>query len=181
MSRNYKFRDQESIYFISFATVYWIDVFVRPQYKDILVESINYCIKNKGLLVCGWVIMTSHVHMINGTEQDKMQDIIRDIKKYTSKAVVQAIKDNPRESRREWMIWMFERAGKKNGNNTNFQFWQQNNKPIELSDSKMIDQKLTYLHNNPVEESFVIESYEYKYSSAIDYASGKGLIDIVLV
>jgi len=53
---------------------------------------------------------------------------------------------------------MFECSGKKNGNNTNFQFWQQKNKPIELSDTKMIDQKLNYLHNNPVEEGFVIES-----------------------
>lgn len=181
MSRNYKFRDQEKPYFISFATVYWIDVFIRPQYKDILVDSINYCIQEKGLVVYGWVIMTSHVHMIIGTEGEKMQDIVRDFKKYTSKAIVQAIKDNPQESRREWMLWMFERAGKRNGNNTNFQFWQQNNKPIELSDSKMLDQKLNYLHNNPVEEGFVVEAHEYKYSSAIDYADGKGLIDVVLV
>jgi len=47
MSRNYKFRGQESPYFISFATVHWIDVFVRSEYKDILVESINYCVENK--------------------------------------------------------------------------------------------------------------------------------------
>ncbi len=181
MSRNYKFRDQEKPYFISFATVYWIDVFIRPQYKDILVDSINHCIKDKGLVVYGWVIMTSHVHMIIGTEKEKMQDIVRDLKKYTSKAVVQAIKENIQESRREWMLWMFERAGKKNGNNRNFQFWQQNNKPIELFDSKMIDQKLNYIHNNPVEEGFVFEPQEYKYSSAINYASGKGLIDVVLV
>lgn len=181
MSRNYKFRAQESRYFISFATVHWIDVFVRPQYKDILVDSINYCIKNKGLIVYGWVIMTSHVHMIIGTKQDKMQDIVRDLKKYTSKEIIKAIRENPRESRKDWMLWMFERAGKKNGNNKNIQFWQQNNNPIELSDNKILDQKLNYLHNNPVEEGFVVECHEYKYSSAIDYADGTGLIDIVLV
>ncbi|MCG8410029.1 MAG: transposase [Bacteroidales bacterium] len=181
MSRNYKFRNQESLYFISFATVYWIDVFVRSEYKDILVESINYCIENKGLIIYGWVIMPSHVHLIFGTNQEPMQNIVRDLKKYTSKAIVQTIRENPEESRREWMLWMFECAGKKNGNNTNFQFWQQNNKPIELSDTKIINQKLNYLHNNPVKEGFVVESHHYKYSSAIDYADGNGLIKVVLV
>jgi len=181
MSRNYKFHNQESPYFITFATVNWIDVFIRSQYRDILVESINYCIQNKGLVVYAWVIMTSHVHMIIGTEKENMQDIIRDMKKYTSKAVLNAIKENPRESRRDWMLWMFERAGKKNGNNKNYQFWQQHNKPIELLSSKIIDQKLNYLHNNPVDEGFVLESHEYKYSSAIDYSDGKGLVKIVLI
>ena len=73
MSRNYKFRDQEKPYFISFATVYWIDVFIRPIYKDILVDSINYCIENKGLIVFGYVIMSSHVHMIIGTKEEKIR------------------------------------------------------------------------------------------------------------
>ena len=70
MSRKYKFRDPTGVYFITFATVYWIDVFSRPVYKDILVESINYCIKEKGLVVYAWVVMTNHVHMIIGTNKN---------------------------------------------------------------------------------------------------------------
>jgi putative transposase len=181
MSRNYKFRDQGKPYFISFATVYWIDVFIRPVYKEILVESINYCIKEKGLLVYAWVIMSSHVHMIIGTRKDKMQDIIRDLKKYTSKTITKAIEDNSIESRREWMLWMFKRAGIKNGNNKNYQFWQQHNKPIELDNNKIIEQKLDYLHNNPVEEGIVYEAHDYKYSSAIDYAGGKGFVSVEIL
>ena len=181
MSRNYKFHDQEELYFISFATVYWIDVFIRPIYKDILVESINYCTEQKGLLVYAWVIMTSHVHMIIGTKQEKMQDIVRDMKKYSSKEIIKTIKENPVESRKEWILWMFERAGKKNGNNKKYQFWQQHNKPIELYDKKILEQKLDYIHNNPVEEGFVCEPYEYKYSSAIDYAEGSGMVKVSLV
>jgi len=125
--------------------------------------------------------MTSHVHMIIGTRKEKMQDIVRDLKKYTSKAIINAIKENPTESRKEWMLWMIERAGKKNGNNKKYQFWQQHNMPIELSDNKIIDQKLNYLHENPVAEGFVNEAHEYKYSSAIDYADGKGLVKIELL
>ena len=178
--------------FISFATVYWLDIFIRPIYKDILVDSINYCIKEKGLIVYAYVIMSSHVHMIIGTRKEKMQDILRDLKKFTSKSIIRTILENPVESRKEWLIWMIERAGKKNGNNKKYQFWQQHNKPIELSDNKIMQQKLDYLpavqilcqasiHNNPVEEGVVFEPYEYKYSSAIDYAGNKGMVTIELL
>ncbi len=64
MSRKYKFKDQTAIYFVTFAVVNWIDVFTRLQYKDIVVQSINHCIKNKGLVVFSWVIMSNHVHIL---------------------------------------------------------------------------------------------------------------------
>jgi len=64
MSRKYKFDNPEGVYFISFATVGWIDVFTRPIYKDILIESLSYCQKEKGLELFAWCIMTNHVHLI---------------------------------------------------------------------------------------------------------------------
>ncbi|MEQ9166509.1 MAG: transposase [Fulvivirga sp.] len=181
MSRNYKIRDQEKLYFISFAVVNWIDVFIRPIYKDIIVDSLKFCIEKKGLEVYGWCIMTSHIHLIIGTESDKMEDIIRDLKKHTSKEILKEIKDNPQESRKEWMLWMFERAGRKNSNNKTYQFWQQHNHPIELSDNYTMQQKLDYLHANPVVTVFVSEPQEYVYSSAIDYSGGKGLVPVKIL
>ncbi|HKK64010.1 MAG TPA: transposase [Bacteroidales bacterium] len=106
MSRKYKFRDPDGVYFVTFGTVYWIDVFSRPVYKDILVESINYCVKEKGLVVYAWVIMTNHVHMIISSEGEKLEDILRDLKKFTAKTIIQEIKDNPKESRKDWMLWI---------------------------------------------------------------------------
>ncbi|MBC7391474.1 MAG: transposase [Opitutaceae bacterium] len=67
-----------------------------------------------------WCIMTSHVHLIIGTCGDKMEDIIRDMKRHTSKTILAAIKEYPGESRKEWMLWMFERAGKHNSNNEHY-------------------------------------------------------------
>jgi len=61
MSVKYKFRDQERLYFVSFAVVYWLDIFIRNEYKDILIENLKYCQREKGLEVYGWCIMTSHV------------------------------------------------------------------------------------------------------------------------
>lgn len=119
--------------------------------------------------------------MIIGTYKEPMENILRDLKKHTSKSLLKAISENPVESRKEWMLWMFERAGKKNSNNSKYQFWQQHNHPIELDSNKLKDQKLDYLHNNPVVEGYTMEPHEYKYSSAIDHAGSKGLIVIELL
>lgn len=181
MSRKYKIRNSEGIYFISFSVVYWIDVFIRNEYKNIFIESLKYCQEYKGLRVHAWVIMTSHVHLIVSTEKDKLEGIIRDFKSFTSRKLKEAIKDNIQESRRDWIIWMMERAGKQNKNNNGWQFWQQHNKPTELWDNYMLDQKLNYLHNNPVESGFVLNAEDYIYSSAIDYADGKGLLEITKI
>ncbi len=64
MSRKYKFHNPDGIYFISFATVNWIDVFVREQYFAIMAESIEFCQKQKGLVLFAYCILPSHVHLM---------------------------------------------------------------------------------------------------------------------
>ena len=176
MSRKYKFHDNDKLYFISFATVHWIDVFVREEYMQIIIESWKYCQEKKGLEIYGWGIMPSHVHMIVGSNKEKLDDIVRDMKKHTSSELKDAIKNNVSESRREWMIWMFERAGKQNSNNKDWQFWQQHNKPLEIKNQEMLDKTLNYIHQNPLVAGFVDKEEDWKYSSARDFCGGKGLI-----
>ncbi len=181
MSRKYKFQDQYRLYFVSFSVVYWIDVFIRNEYKQVLLNSLSYCMKHKGLKVYGYCIMTSHVHLIIGSHQEKLEDILRDFKSFTSSQLRKAIMQNPQESRKEWMLLLMERASKKNGNNHDFQFWQQHNQPIALITKELQDQKLKYIHQNPVEAGFVEEPGAYIYSSARDYAGRKGLLEILLI
>ncbi len=178
MSRKYKFHDNDKLYFISFATVYWIDVFVREEYFQVIIDSWKHCQENKGLEIYGWSIMPSHVHMIIGSKKDKLEDIVRDMKKHTSLELKEAIKNHANESRKEWIIWMMERAGKKNGNNKDWQFWQQHNKPLEIQGQEMFDEKLLYVHQNPIQAGFVTKEEDWKYSSARDFCGIKGLIEL---
>ncbi|MET3503507.1 REP element-mobilizing transposase RayT [Mucilaginibacter rubeus] len=89
------------------------------------MDSLKYCIENKGLELYAWCIMSSHVHLIISTEKGNLSDILRDLKRHTSKTILKAIAENIQESRREWLLWMFEHAGKRNANNEQYQFWQQ--------------------------------------------------------
>jgi REP element-mobilizing transposase RayT len=179
MSRKYKFGDNDKLYFVSFAVTNWIDLFVRSIYSDIIVESIAYCQKEKDLLLGAWCIMTSHVHLIIGTKGKPLPDVMRDMKRHTSEQLHLAIKNNAKESRREWMLWMMERAGKKS--NARFQLWQPESHPIELITNKIAHQKLAYIHQNPVEAGFVSLPEQWLYSSARDYNGGKGLLEIILL
>ena len=183
MSRKYKILDQGALYFVTFSVINWLDVFTRREYKDIFLESVRYCQKNKGLEVCAYCIMSNHIHMIIGRHGDpNLEHIIRDIKKFTSTQIIDGIKNNPQESRKELFLWLFERAGKANSNNTNYQFWQQHNHPVELSTNEMVDQRLNYIHNNPVEAGIVLSPEHYLYSSAINYAGlPEKLLDVILI
>ncbi len=169
MATRYRFTENHIPHFVTFATVQWIDALSRPIYKDIFVSSLKYSIENKGLKLHAWVIMNNHVHLIISSEDTALADIMRDVKKYTSVQIVKAIKENSGESRKNWMLWLFESAGKQNINNTNFQFWQQDSHPIALDNDKIARQKLDYLHDNPVRAGIVFEPQQYVYSSAGDY------------
>jgi REP element-mobilizing transposase RayT len=181
MSRKYKFGDSRKLYFVSYATVNWIDVFIRNEYRNIMLNSFRYCQEKKGLEIYAYCIMTSHIHMIISSEQNRLENIIRDLKSYTSTQMRSAIDHNPIESRKEWMMWMMKRAGLKNSNNNDYQFWQQNNHPIELYNFEMTKQKLDYIHNNPVEAGFVSKPEDWLYSSAQNYCGMDSLIDVILI
>ena len=182
MSRNYKFQNPEGAYFVSFAVVDWLDVFTRNEYKDIVLESLSYCQNNKGMEIYAWCIMTNHIHLIfRSIDGQKPGLLLGDFKRFTSKAIVNAITDNPRESRREFLLDHFKKAAEKTSNVTGYQFWRHDNKPIELWSNKVINEKINYIHNNPVEEGMVYNPEDYVYSSARDYSGEKGLLGNVVI
>ena len=122
--------------------------------------------------------MSNHLHLIisrNG--ENSLSDILRDFKKYTANQILRNI-HQPFESRKNWMLWLFKSAGTKNTNNTKYQFWRQDNHPEELISNRFMDQKLQYIHQNPVEAGWVEEPEHYRYSSARNYAGLDGLLKI---
>lgn len=182
MSRNHKFFNPDGVYFISFAVVEWLDVFTRNEYKTILTDSLRYCQQKKGMEIFAWCVMTNHVHLVfRSAGEQKPELLIGDFKRFTSKAIVKAIIENPQESRKEFLLEQFLKAGNKSSNVDKYQFWRHDNKPIELWSNKVIDEKIDYVHNNPVEEGLVFRAQDYLYSSAADYAGEQGILENVIV
>ena len=172
-----KNRIEGNVFFVTDTVVDWVDIFTRPIYKHIVLESLAYCQKNKGLIIYAWVLMSNHLHMITGSNsEDKVSDIMRDFKKFTSKEILKILLADSTESRREWMLNRFEYAGKNDDKIKNYRFWQQGNDPQEIYLNDYFNQKLNYTHENPVKAELVNRAEDYRYSSAIDWAGGKGLL-----
>ncbi|MEO6638378.1 MAG: transposase [Ginsengibacter sp.] len=176
----YKMFDRGGMYFVSFAVVSWVDVFTRKEYRYIVIESLQHCQAEQGLIVYGWCVMSNHVHLIISAKENNVSDVLGNFKKFTSKKIVAAILNNPSESRKEWMVKIFKEAGELNSRNSNYQFWRQDNEPKIIYTPEFARQKLEYIHNNPVDAGIVEKAEEYVYSSARDYYYEKhcGLLKI---
>ena len=168
MSHKYKVIDSAQPTFITITVVDWVDLFIRSEYTKILDASLNYCIQNKGLRVHAYVYMTSHLHLIVTSEEVALQDIIRDLKKFTSKRIIEAIKEYP-ESRREWLLKKFSFAAKRTKRGVNYKFWKDGYHPVLLNTFKKIEQRVNYIHYNPVAARFVYHERDWINSSYCVY------------
>jgi len=95
--------------------------------------------------------MSNHIHLIvSSKEPINLSDVLRDFKKITSSQIIKNIEENERESRRNWMLWIFKKSVEENKRNDKYQFWQQENHPIECSNKDILESKIKYLHENPI-------------------------------
>lgn len=165
--QGYAIHDQYDIYFLTFTIVGWVDVFTRKETKHIILESLKYCVHEKGLVIYGYVIMTNHLHILVRAKQETsgLSDIVRDFKKFTSKKIIEWVLNSSKESRKEWMQMIFKYHAKFNSNNKTYQVWQNNNRPKKIVLPRFATQKLNYIHYNAVRAGFVDRPEDYIYSS----------------
>ena len=180
MKRGYVIREQEKAHFVTATVVDWLDVFSRKNYRDCIIECFDYCIKNKGMVLYGYVVMSNHIHMIIQSNDGKLSDLLRDFKKFTAKTILEKIQNEP-ESRREWMLERFKLATETHLRNKNYQFWQYGNHAEEIFTEHFLWSKLDYIHMNPVRAGIVTRIDDYIYSSASNYINGVGLNRVELL
>jgi putative transposase len=162
MAYSYSIKDQTAVHFVTFTVHQWVDVFTRQQYADILLNSIEYCQQNKGLEVFAWVIMSNHCHLIVRAQNNNLSDIIRDLKKFTAKSIVEEISKNPIESRKNWLLWLLKKEA-------HIWFWEEGYHGEEIYSKAFFDTKVNYLHQNPVRAGIVEKEEEYLNSSCGDF------------
>lgn len=180
MSEKYKILDPAGKYFITLTVISWIDLFTRKELKYVVLQALAYCQRNKGLQLHAWVLMSSHLHLIVSTNDAPLEAIVRDFKKFTSKEIIRVLK-NMNESRKAWLLRAFKKAAEKVKRVNQYKVWQDGYHPVLLQTNTMLDQRLQYIHQNPVEAEWVDEPEYYWYSSARDYAGQKGLLQLELL
>lgn len=179
MSNKYKVRNQRGLNYLILTVVGWIDIFSRKKYRDLVIESLQFFFAKKGLHVHGYVIMTNHIHLVvSATGEQNLSEVIGNFKSFIATSILKEL-PNSNESRREWLMYLFGFFAKKNQRPSAHQFWQTDNHPIDLYTSRVIQQKLNYIHNNPVRANWLRMPQHYIYSSASNYLDeGRGILKV---
>lgn len=158
----------DDIYFITLTIIAWVDLFNRESYKRILVENLDYCQKNEGLEIFAYVIMSNHLHLVCRRRDKDLTEMIGRFKGFTSKTMLNQIINDPKESRKEWLLNLFHQNALKRSGFSCYRLWNYTNHPTLLYSNKVIDQKIDYIHNNPVRAGIVDEAQHYIFSSACE-------------
>jgi len=162
-------KKENGTYFLTMTVVNWVDVFTREAYCKTIIEAFQYCIENKGLNIYAFCIMSNHIHLVaNCDETHSLSDTIRDFKKFTSKKIIDQIQKDP-ESRKEWMLKLFQANAANHSKTKTYKFWKDGNHAIELYNPKFTRIKVNYIHKNPVRAGYVKNIEDWKYSSASNY------------
>lgn len=159
MPQRFKVYDSAYPHFITSTIIHWIPVFRRDDYFRVLVDSLKYCCERKGLRVHGYVIMADHFHAVCSVEDGRLQDVIRDLKKHTSKQFAGMLQADGRSA---WLVAMRRAAGEFGG----IRVWDEAYHPEQVHTKAFFEQKLRYMHENPVRAGFVVDPCAWKYSSA---------------
>lgn len=156
----------DETYFLTFTIEGWIDIFTRSCYCDIIIDSLIFSQKNKSLEIYAYVIMSNHVHLVVRRTEGLLSAWIHDFKSFTAKEILKEIANNKAESRKKWLIYMFKYFTNGLRQNKEHAVWQKTSRPVVLFNSYMMDQKVEYIHQNPVVAGIVTEAEYYTYSSA---------------
>ena len=172
MRSRYKFSIEKGLYFVTSTIVEFIPVFTSEKYFQIIINSFEYCRTNKGIKIFAYVIMDNHFHLLISGEN--LSDKIRSIKRHTAKEIIEHVKrDN-----KLWLLNQFKFYKKKYKKESNYQVWQEGAHPQIITTVDVAEQKMNYIHYNPVKRGLVKEPQDWKYSSAGNYYYGKGVIEI---
>ena len=175
--------DPKACSYITFNTVDWVDIFIRPVYKQIITDVLNSFIVSKGLIVHAWCLMTNHLHLLARCDDPGgLAHIEKEFKKITTNNILEAV-DTETDLRKSWMLERFEHCSQSLKRIEKFCVWQSCTNPscISFREPFRLKEKVLHIHENPVRDKIVDQPEHYLYSSARDYAGVKGLVRITAI
>jgi len=176
MTSKYPIVEPQGCYLLTLNTIDRVDIFIRPFFKQIIVESLNYFIEKKGLVVYGWCLMTNHLHLIVQPKDGfDLSTLIKDFKAFTAKIILEDL-NTESEMRRTWIMKRIREAALFD----KLDLWENSDHPIQVNaeERESITESLKQIHNNPVRNKIVASPQDYLHSSARNYAGLKGLVNI---
>jgi putative transposase len=172
MRTRYKITDKDQIYFITSTTVEWISVFTRKSYFDILINSLIFCRRNKGLKLFAYVILDNHFHLV--VSGDSFSNTIKDFKRHTAREIISLAQIEGKS----WLLNQFKFYRQKHKLDSQYQVWQEGFHPKQITSEEILRQKIEYIHYNPVRIGLVDKPEDWRSSSARNYLGLESVMEI---
>jgi REP element-mobilizing transposase RayT len=176
MTQKYPIAEPGGCYFLTLNTIDRVDIFIRPFFKQIIVESLNYFIEKKGLIVYGWCLMTNHLHLLaEARDGFDLSGLIKDFKVFTAKIILEDLNAES-DIRRNWIMKRIREAALFD----KLEVWENVDHPVPVSteEKESVNEHLQEIHNNPVRNKVVALPQDYLHSSARNYVGLDGLVNI---
>ncbi|MGA3246061.1 MAG: transposase [Bacteroidota bacterium] len=165
MNKPWTFDDSDSLYFCTDVIVGWQYVFTSPEFFEAIIDSLKYCQENKSLRLHAYVIMPNHTHSIVSTSEGNLASIIRDYERHTSWRILELLG----EAKNRRLLKYFHSVARREERGNEHRIWQSGSHPVLVESDEFFDQKLEYIHNNPVIKGYVERPEYWKFSSARNY------------
>jgi putative transposase len=166
MRSRYGVAELGSPHFVTSTVVSWLPVFTTANHCDIIVESLEYCRQHKGLEIYAWVILDNHIHAILAAPD--LSRVMADFKRHTAQRIIEQLE----KDQSAWILNQLEFFHARHKTQSVRQFWQEGFHPQAISDDKTMEQKIEYIHNNPVKRGLIAAPEHWRYSSAHELLPG---------
>jgi len=172
MRTRYTIREPDHPYFITCTVVNWLPLFTRKPYFDLLIDALQFCRQHKDLKIYAYVILDNHLHLV--VAGPGLADTIRDFKSYTAKRLIALLG----QDQKTWLLNQLKYYKQPTKTKSEYQVWQEGFHPQQIISQEMLQQKVDYLHHNPVRAGLVERPEDWVYSSARHYAGGQVIMEV---
>jgi putative transposase len=172
MRTRYRIFDTHRPYFLTCTVVGWLPVFTRPACVEIVLNSWKFLQGSGRLTLYGYVVLENHLHFVAGGEN--LSETVGDFKSFTARRVIDLLTERAERS----LLARLAHEKSLHKADRPYQLWQEGSQPKEIAGDEMMEQKLEYIHNNPVARGYVDEPVHWRYSSARNYMGMPGLIPV---
>ena len=164
-------KDNEEIQFFTATILEWKHLLKPDQYKDTIVESLRFLSSAKRVVVFAFTIMPNHFHLIWQIKSPhKLADVQRDFLKFTAQQIMKDLEKHHLKVLEKFIVNTIDRK---------HQIWERNPLTIPIYSREILEQKLDYIHYNPVQEKWklVADAVRYPYSTMSFYELGDKKFD----
>ena len=156
---------KSNIEFFTATCLNWQNLLEKEIHKDIVLSSLEFLVRDNRIWLYGYVIMPNHIHLLWRKQDGWIEkSIAQNFLKYTAQQMKFNLLAHHPSELNNYVSSQRDRQ---------YHFWERRPHQATMNKRAVVEQKLDYIHNNPVKKKLCTSTLDYPYSSASFYESNQ--------